>query len=591
MSLIEDLLSLETDYSKPERSFSPLFSNFGICFDKAVPGISCLLLHYNRTTRDIWNPLLQLNGTVSGYDFKIDSVSVYTEKSELQVSYYDTDALLINCKTTEPISLLAHGSSDAAGCWFTSNSSDSIILQGYSRNRDVRDPDPCVPFLCGMKAIQGELLLSDSDIQVIPDQTGEILIAFAADVMDISSARLINKLESAPQNIDIAKGKIRTWLEYCIGSTLISPGDEKTKIPFLQSISTLLMNLAKAPGYLKSHIASFPNRGGYPTHFLWDSAFQNLAFELMNPALARDAILQLTDNIRPDGKIPQFICSTWARPSYSQPALVGWMALRYLDSLDHPDDPFIRQVLPALEANSNWWLTHRMTRYGLLFCQDGLETGQDDSPRFDNGPILALDMNSYLINQMRCTAELQRRSGQSQKAEKWDTKADELAALIVQYLYDPAQNIFFDADAMTCQKLSIITPCAFLPLWCGVPLAPDQINKMIQRYLLDPSLFFGNVPFPSVAYDQPCYDPQLWWRGPTWMPQAWLMLEVLHKYGFAEARDHAIRKIAKVMIADGKNHELFNSASGQGLGNEEQGWSAAILIRIVAEICFGHSKT
>ncbi|HBM80287.1 MAG TPA: hypothetical protein DD426_05540 [Clostridiaceae bacterium] len=63
---------------------------------------------------------------------------------------------------------------------------------------------------------------------------------------------------------------------------------------------------------------------------MWYACFQNLALEYMNPLLAEDSLLLLTENQRIDGKIPQFICSTWVRPYESQPPLVGWAALRLI---------------------------------------------------------------------------------------------------------------------------------------------------------------------------------------------------------------------------------------------------------------------
>ena len=39
-----------------------------------------------------------------------------------------------------------------------------------------------------------------------------------------------------------------------------------------------------------------------------------------------------------------------------------------------------------------------------------------------------------------------------------------------------------------------------------------------------------------------------------------------------------------MMIKDGLLHELFNSQTGEGLGNVEQGWTAATFIRIGVEL-------
>lgn len=38
------------------------------------------------------------------------------------------------------------------------------------------------------------------------------------------------------------------------------------------------------------------------------------------------------------------------------------------------------------------------------------------------------------------------------------------------------------------------------------------------------------------------------------------------------------------MIADGNLRELFNSATGEGLGAHQQGWTAAICLRLKMEL-------
>ena len=106
---------------------------------------------------------------------------------------------------------------------------------------------------------------------------------------------------------------------------------------------------------------------------------------------------------------------------------------------------------------------------------------------------------------------------------------------------------------------------------------------MIEDYLLNERYFFGKVPFPSVAYCEETYDPAHWWRGPTWMPVAWLMLETLETYGYRKERALAATRLYEILKTDGALHELFDSRTGEGLGCAEQGWTAAIFIRLAYE--------
>lgn len=583
MSVLSQLLNVPMDYSNFKNSYSPLYSSYALCMDGRYSGVSKLVLNYNRKARALWSPLVQIPGEVEEYEAWFDYVKMTTDQAEMWLSFYDMDAFVLACKTEKPVSFFCEKNEKMGEYWIASKKQRELMIQGYSRNVDDRDPDPQVAVLNGLRVLKGSLSVKKGKCQVLPDENGEVYVAFAASVMNISVPELRKKLAAAPDTIDGARKTIHGWAEGCIGPDLNMPRREDAREPFLLAVSGLLMNLTLAPGELGGHISSFPNRGDYPTHFLWDSAFQNLAYELMNPDLAKESFLQLTDNIRADGRISHFHCSTWSRPKHTQPALTGWMILRYLDEVDD-DKALMKQVLPALEANNNWWLNQRMTKFGLIYCDDGLETGQDNSPRFDNGAILALDMNSYVVSQMRCTAEIARRLGQKRKAIQWDKEADRLAGLMVKYLYDPEQNMFFDAYADSGKRQELITSSAMLPLWCGVPLPEERIQAMIRNWMLNPQKLYGDVPFPSVAYDQDCYEAGGWWRGPTWMSEAWLLLEALKKHGFEQERRETMARFYEIMIKDGLLHELFNSQTGEGLGNVEQGWTAATFIRIGVEL-------
>jgi glycogen debranching enzyme len=228
-----------------------------------------------------------------------------------------------------------------------------------------------------------------------------------------------------------------------------------------------------------------------------------------------------------------------------------------------------------------------MTRWGIITCPEPLETGWDNTPRLDRGPVLALDMNSYLLLQMRACVEMAHMIGDDIIASKARAMADKHAARMVELLYDEKDNIFRDVLVTTGEKLPIKTPACFLPLLAGVPIDDTRARRMIEDYLLNPKLFFGKVPFPSVAYEEPTYQPENWWRGPTWIAVAYLMLEVLRRYGYAAQAREAAQRLYTVMIADGDLRELFNSQTGEGMGAHQQGWTAAICLRLKMELVAG----
>ncbi len=575
--LLDAILNCEMNYEVYQNSFSPLYSNFGLGLDSAFAGIRTLFLHYNRATRSLYEPLLGFPGKVISYIPRADKVVYETEAGIFEMSFYEKDCVSVSCKTQSNVNIFVTETGTCGKLWTSHEADDTLILQGYSQNGDERDPDKEVAVSAGVRVIKGKLINENGKFYASPVD-GEIVLAFAFDVMNVSADEIKSKLLRAPRNIEIASENIRLWIAETIKNLNIELKDDKASVVFVKALITLIFNLTVAPGNLDGFISSFPNRGGYPTHFMWDSCFQNLAYELMNEKIAEDSLLLLCENIRPDGKIPQFLCSTWFRPHDAQPALLGWAAKRFFEQTN--DIEFIKRIFAPLENNNRWWLTNRITRFGVIKCADGLETGQDNSPRFDKGTVLAVDMNSYLLNQVKITAHFARLLSLEDKAAYWESVAEKLNDSMIKYLYDEEKNLFFDADAVTGEKQSLITSSGLIPLWAGVKIEESKIKAMINNYLLNPVYFYGNVPFPSVAYTEEVYDPKDWWRGPTWMPEAWLMTEILKKFGFEAEYRQSIEKLYNILLEDGVLHELFNSETGAGMGNVEQGWTAAVFIKL-----------
>ncbi len=584
MNPIDALLALPTNHAAADRSLSPLYSNFGLCFGARTDG-PALLLHYNRATRAVFSPLFSFGAPCTASATFL-SARFTGGAGAYELCYYDTDAFVLRGENASPVRVFGRGGCEMPRFWRVYAAEGLLLYQGYSKNADARDPDAYVPVLCGLRVLAGTLTGDADGAAVLPDKAGNLYFAAAFSVLEISAESMKRTLLAAPETLDGAKSAVRRWAENCAGGLKDLPADPAAQRTFLTAVSGLLMNLTKAPGSLARCVSAFPSRGGYPTHFLWDTAFQNLAYELMSEKTAADALLQLAYAVRPDGKLPQFICSTWARPHYTQPALLGWAAVRYAARVgaQKAGAAFINTMAEALAKNNEWWLTQRVTETGLICCEDGLETGQDDSPRFDDGPVLAVDMNAYLLSQMRAAAYFCRLAGDGAGAADWEARADAFAARLVRYLYDAERNLFFDADPVTGERRKLVTLSSLIPLWAGVPLPEEKIRAMIEDYLLNETYFFGKIPFPSVAYCEPVYEPAHWWRGPTWMPTAWLMLETLEKYGYTSRRAEAARRLYEAMKADGVLHELFDSATGEGLGCDEQGWTAAIFIRLAQEL-------
>lgn len=565
-----DLMMAGADFSGQERSYSPIYSNIGI--DSAS---LALYAHYNRKTAALYEPLFTLPGEGRECQARADGLRFTTTVGAAELAFYDTDAFLLSFKGEGGVTLAARAGAQLSRAWEI-RSGDLIILRGAFKLCDARDPDNTCAFALGVRAIRGELSAARGG--GVCAKGADVLIAVAFACLTSPETRARALLARAPESMHLASSATREWFEKCVKGVKLSARAPREAEAICRAARALTMNLAKAPGAGGGRVWAYPNRGRYPAHYLWDSCFQNLAYEIMCAELAADSLFALADAMRADGKLPQFTCATWTRPHESQPPLLGWAVKRLekLPGYERAGD----NMLFALEANCAWWLDSRMTEHGLIYTDSGLECGWDDSPRFDAGPILALDMNSYLYNQIEYVSELCARGGDASKADHWRCKARALGERMLDMLYDGERNLFFDALASTGERLKLITPAAFLPLWAGVPLGGESANDMITRYLLSPEYMFADIPFPSVAYCERAYESGKWWRGPTWLPVAYLMLELIEARGFEAQAARARERLYNMALNDGEMSELFDSATGNGLGSREQGWTAAIFLRL-----------
>ena len=584
----------------PHTSFKPCASNVGFTTAAGRMGLHTAWLHYNRRSIPLGGdeaPFLPLPGACTRQRCSPILLDQQGGAMRLRLCAWRDDAWLIELSGAGPFvwhparHLIDAREHDAL---------TTVGWQGFAATRDPRDPDARVPVAIQLRLLAGRGERRDEGMLLMPGDDGRIVLALSVRVLEVDFREdLAPRVCETPGDFDAGLSQAHAWWRGTLGGLRLAdeaaPEDARL---IARACAVLLGNLVRGPGLLAGRTALFPNRGGYATHYLWDSAFHCLALRRFAPGLAEDSIRLITANQRPDGKQAHFLCSTWMRPHESQPPLMGWAALgvvrhRLAQGQGEAALAFAREVLPALRRNTQWWLTQRMTPRGLVRCPHPLETGWDDTPRLDQGPVLAVDMNAWVIMQINACAELAGLLGEARAAQVDRYRAAELGATLDAICYDYHHEIHLDAFAEKPGLVQAPSPASFLPLLAGV-LDRDhdrsRAESIIRRWLLDPARFFGEQPFPSIAYDHPAYIPRpeqrsdgtghACWRGPVWPNIAWMMVEVLEKFGFATAADQAADRLWRMLRDDGQLCEYFDSRTGEGLGTVEQGWTAAVAIAL-----------
>lgn len=338
--------------------------------------------------------------------------------------------------------------------------------------------------------------------------------------------------------------------------------------------------------------AARPSVTAFPGIWNWDCAFMALAMAKWDVELARDQVrtfvrMQLEDGMYPDcweiGKDKPFTGCT-------KPPVLSWAALE-CERWEH-DGTFLAESYASLRKNAAWWERRRRREGDRLFHYDGeakdeetrrlyagWDSGLDDSPRWDGRPweIHAIDLNCFMVLNYRCLGELAARLGRTDEKSEWERLSRALSDEINARLWDADSGCYFDWDFAKGRYSRILTPLAFLPLYIGIA-TPERAAKMAKAAeRLSPG-------WPTVAYDEPTYDPVGYWRGRTWINVAYFALKGLKDYGYGEIAERGRREILGWMLRDPACfHENYNSKTGMPVGAMYFGWSNAFAIKFVLD--------
>lgn len=376
-----------------------------------------------------------------------------------------------------------------------------------------------------------------------------------------------------------------------------------------------------------------PSNAKYPFQWLWDSCFHAIALTHVDVTLARQEIVGLLQAAQPDGFIPHMIL--WERERYleqiarysiamlndyltaiSQPPVLAQAIERVYRTA--PDDAFLATVLPKTKAYYRWWIKNRDPDLDhLIAIIQPDESGLDASPKYDallqmtttdvaalraamkrifaayaslrhdSKALMASDVfnvedvmvNSFYAQGLRALARLCRIADETEDAGEFDGLANLVENAVVEKCYDPERGVFFDLYGAKETPARVLTVTSLVPLILD-HLPAEIARRMVNDHLLDPAEFWLPYPIPSVAANEPTFDPEaktgLLWRGPTWVNMNWAIVSGLRQHGFTEIADELARRSCE-MVERGGWREYYSPYSAQGYGAPSFGWTTLIL--------------
>jgi glycogen debranching enzyme len=372
-----------------------------------------------------------------------------------------------------------------------------------------------------------------------------------------------------------------------------------------------------------------PANLSYPFQWFWDSCFHTIVLTHLDPARAQAELATLLSAAQPDGFIPHIVF--WRRDtermkhhtihlrhpyftSTIQPPVIAYALERVMQA--GADQAYLRQQLPRVTAFFRWLREHRdPDNDHLISIIQPDESGVDASPKYDSllnlrvlnniglvewinayydrlvaeglrgddHAIIAADyfsdedvlVNTIYAEGLACLARL----CAGAEAAAFAAEARAVREALVAKCWDPERGLFWDLAGIAERPLRVNTISSLLPLVLP-ELDRGIVTRLVEEHLLNPREYALPFPVPSVAADEPAFDPNeprgFIWRGPTWVNTNWFLVRGLRAHGYTSAADHIVTKTVELVRRHGFR-ECYNPLTGAGQQARDFGWSTLVL--------------
>ncbi len=338
-----------------------------------------------------------------------------------------------------------------------------------------------------------------------------------------------------------------------------------------------------------AHEAMMPSKMQYVGIWNWDACFHSLAFRHVDPELARDQIrtmlkCQLADGMIPDAVYDEAVVADIEHPmraEVTKPPIMAWAALK-LDETD-PNLDFLQEVyVPLVRWNAWWFSMNDDDADGLAQYNHPYSSGLDDSPLWDYGmPVESPDLNTYLCVQMGSLAMMAEALGMESEGAMWRRRAEAIVGRMIEDFWDPEAGLF--RALRENEPVPVVTPFNLYPLWTGQ--LPDSIRERLIAHLTNPDQFWGDWVIPTVARNDPHYDPETMWRGPVWTNINYVFVEALRQLGRHDLARSLRDKTLELVMSQPGMHEYYHSQTGvpPATAANSFGWTAASFIDLAIQ--------
>jgi glycogen debranching enzyme len=211
--------------------------------------------------------------------------------------------------------------------------------------------------------------------------------------------------------------------------------------------------------------------------------------------------------------------------------------------------------------------------------------GYDDRWVGEEGEFLVLDVgfNALWGWSEWALAELAARIGRDPRPHR--AEAERITAGLVDQLYETAPDgasLFQAHDVRADRRLPERTVGGLLPL--VLPGLGSSVVDGLVATLTGEAFRSGSgevLGVPSFDLTAPAFDPQRYWRGPSWLNTTWLIGRGLEAHGRRDLAAAVLEDLLELVRRSGFR-EYFNPHTGTGHGIDRFSWSAALVLDVLA---------
>jgi hypothetical protein len=262
------------------------------------------------------------------------------------------------------------------------------------------------------------------------------------------------------------------------------------------------------------------------------------------PMLARGSLRIFIENQRSNGAFPGYIHpgergeaphENVSEPFYHS----NWgRALLELHA-SHPSQDYLGEVYDSLKSYVQYLDRERDEEVsGLYDVWNHYETGQEYMSRYlavnpnaDRekwGKVFRLkgvDATVYAYEVKRALAYVAGTLRRNDEGELWTLEADKIKSAILEKMWDPAEEMFFDVNPATGKRTMVKAAICFYPYFTDIVSGEHLAG--LKKHLLNGKEFWTPFPVPSSSVDDPMFSAEPVWKGKRmncpWNGRVWPM--------------------------------------------------------------------